>query len=577
MQVDPDADGARATWTVLWCGLLIVVVALVAFAPLMRCQFTDWDDPDTIWANPHFRPATLASVGHYWRHAEGELYIPLTYTMWGGLSHLGQATEPNGSVGPDARTYHAANLIAHVATALAAFALLRRLLRNDWAACAGALLFALHPVQTETVAWASGMKDLLAGFFVIVALWQYVAWVEQRRRSRYVIALLAMALGMLCKPTAVVMPLLALFIDLLLLHRPLRVAARSVWPLFAMALPCVIWTKLAQPAWLGAGVPLLQRPIVACDALAFYLWKLVWPARLAMDYGRTPAVVMAHGWVVATCVVPLAIVALLWTYRHHLSHVAIAALLFVCSLLPVLGFVPFEFQTRSTVADHYLYLPMLGVALAAAWAVRRFASQRVVFYTAAIVLGALALRTLDQTRYWKDSRALFAHAIEVNPNSFCASQNLAVLNGYDAEMLEAKAQVLHDGGNDAAATIADADARAKLAESERLLAKVLAIKPGDASALHTRAALHAQFKEHRAAIADLQTLLAELPTLRVDERETFLGDYDLLGQEFLRVREPASALISFNQMLQLNPGDRAASLGRQRALAMLDKPVASTE
>src|SRR5439155_9710436 len=253
------------------------------------------------------------------------------------------------------------------------------------------------------------------------------------------------------------------------------------------------------------------------------------------------------------------------------------ALIAVGAVLPVLGLAQFEFQTRSTVADHYLYLRMFGVALAAAWVVQRFRSRRIVFYAAAIPLAALAMRTLDQTRYWKDSRCLFAHAIEVNPRSFSASQNLAVLDGYDAEMLEAKSQVLRDGHEALAAQRADVEAHARLAESEHLLANVLTIKPGDPFALHTRAALHAQFKEHREAITDLQTLLAELPTLRDDERDTFIGDYDLLGQEWLRLHEPLRALNCFDEMLKLHPNDHGAVAGKQRALAMLQKPLAASQ
>src|SRR5205814_2325811 len=140
--------------------------------------------------------------------------------------------------------------------------------RVEWAACAGALIFALHPLQTEAVAWASGMKDLLAGMFVLVALWQYVAFAQsdERRRSRwlnYVAAMLALALGMLAKPTAVVTPIIALLLDIGIIRRPIRDVMRCVWPMFLLAVPCVIWTRTAQPASLGAHVPLWLRPLIA--------------------------------------------------------------------------------------------------------------------------------------------------------------------------------------------------------------------------------------------------------------------------------------------------------------------------
>src|SRR5438552_16746435 len=127
--MDLEPRPPRAT---IWCCALIVIATLVTFGPLVRCGFTDWDDPDTIWSNPHLRPATLASVGYYWTHAEAELYVPLTYTVWGGLAQLGQRQEANGASGPNPAVFHAANVAVHMLAALAAFLLLRRVVKSDW-------------------------------------------------------------------------------------------------------------------------------------------------------------------------------------------------------------------------------------------------------------------------------------------------------------------------------------------------------------------------------------------------------------------------------------------------------------
>ena len=568
MELDPSPSPVRAhparPW---WCVALILIGTLVTFSPLLKCAFTDWDDPDTIWANPHMRPATASSIGYYWTHAEEELYIPLTYTLWGGLARIKQAPVPNGSLGPAAVVFHAANILVHALAALTAFAILRRIIKHDWAACAGALIFALHPLQTETVAWASGMKDLLAGMFVLIAMWQYLVWIEKPSAWRYAIVIVAMVLGMLSKPAAVVTPLLLAAIDLLVAQRSWRASAKSLWPFFALAIPCILWTRAAQPPSLGAHVALWQRPLIACDALAFYLRKLLWPRALGMDYGRTPAMVLAKGWRAAACVVPVAFVAAaLWHFRNRVRPLAAGAVIILAGVLPVLGLLPFEFQTRSTVADHYVYVSMLGLALAAAWALARL-PHRVGFYATVIILGALALRTLDQTRYWKDSRVLFAHAIEVNPLSFSANQNLAVIAGYDAELLAAHASLLADHDADAADECR-AQANEKLRESERYLAKVLELQPGFASALHTRAALRARFGRHQEAIDDLNALLDQLPKLRHDEQETFAGDFNMLGQEYLRVAEPEKAIKCFDRMLQLRPNDKSAQRGKAKAVAM---------
>jgi tetratricopeptide (TPR) repeat protein len=286
-----------------------------------------------------------------------------------------------------------------------------------------------------------------------------------------------------------------------------------------------------------------------------------------MDYGRTPAMVLAKGWRAAACVVPVAfVIAALWHFRDRVRPLAIGGIIILAGVLPVLGLLPFEFQTRSTVADHYVYVSMLGLALAAAWGFARL-PHRLGFYATVLILGALAMRTLNQTRYWKNSRTLFAHAIEVNPLSFSANQNLAVIAGYDAELLSSQASMLAD--HDAnAADECRAAANEKLRDSERYLAKVLELQPGFPSALHTRAALRARFGRHHEAIEDLNALLDSLPSLREDEQQTFAGDFNMLGQEYLRVQEPEKAMKCFDRMLQLRPNDKSAQRGKAKAVAM---------
>src|SRR5207247_1294601 len=123
--------------------------------------------------------------------------------------------------------------------------------------------------------------------------------------------MLALALGMLAKPTAVVTPIIALLLDIGIIRCPIRDVMRCVWPMFLLAVPCVIWTRTAQPESLGAHVPLWLRPLIAADAMAFYLWKLVYPAALGVDYGRNPTAVLASAAVLATWLVPAAIAAAL--------------------------------------------------------------------------------------------------------------------------------------------------------------------------------------------------------------------------------------------------------------------------
>lgn len=407
-------------------GLALAVV--LTFCPVVTHDFTSYDDPITLYDNGRMNPPTLEHVAWYWRNAQYGIYIPLTQTVWAALAKVGYLPEP----GPDGVRlnpwiFHIASVLVHVASTLAVFAILRRLVGRDGPAAIGALLFGLHPVQVESVAWTSGMKDVLFGMFALVSVWQYVVWAKGRERIHYWLALGAFVCSMLSKPTGMMTPLLIVVIDALLLRRPMRRIAIALGPWFILSLACAVVARLVQP---GSGVPttpLWTRPLIVGDTLAFYLLKLIWPATLTIDYGRRPHAVMAGPLVYVAWLLPAAVAVLAWVGRRKRPELLAAALIFVAGMLPLLGFMPFLFQYYSTVSDHYLYLPMLGPALAAAWLVRRYdgTAARV---AAGVVLTLLAGRSLVQTLTWRDSEALYAHAIDANPRSFLGHTGVGVVH-----------------------------------------------------------------------------------------------------------------------------------------------------
>src|SRR5262245_17535649 len=142
-------------------------------------EFIDWDDNMTITGNARMNPPTLATLKYYWTHGEYGLYIPGTYTVWAGLSAIARtAEEDTRGIRLNPLVFHTANVLLHATAALAAFALLIRLCRGDTGANGrtatqgsplpafiGAALFAVHPLQVESVGWISGMKDVLCGLF----------------------------------------------------------------------------------------------------------------------------------------------------------------------------------------------------------------------------------------------------------------------------------------------------------------------------------------------------------------------------------------------------------------------------
>jgi protein O-mannosyl-transferase len=244
---------------------------------------------------------------------------------------------------------------------------------------------------------------------------------------------------MLAKPGAIVVPCICFVLDALLVRRPIKRALASSLCLLIPLIPLAVVARIVQHVNSFPPPGIWQRPFIAADAVTFYLGKLAVPLRLAPDYGRTPGVVLARSLTYAIPLLPLAIAALIWRSRERLLWSA--GLIFLLALLPVSGLMVFQFQQFSTVADHYMYVPMLGVAVAAAWAFawafawagQRWSGRTASVFAAALILGLAAL-SFRQAMYWRDDFALLPHALEVNPASAGVHNNFGVAYNAQADV-----------------------------------------------------------------------------------------------------------------------------------------------
>lgn len=391
--------------------IAIVAITFATFSPVLLNDFVAWDDPQSIVEHPGINPSSLDAVVRFWNPSEPQagLYVPLTYTTWAAIGSF--ARDSAGIL--HAWPFHLASLIAHCISAVLVFVILRRLIERDWPAFFGALLFALHPLQVESVAWASGLKDVLAGCFALAAIALHL-------RSRVIASSVCFALAMLAKPSAASALPIAVIIDLLILRRPAKRTALSLIPWVVIAPLLLIIARSAQTTEYVQPVSLLHRPLVAIDALAFYLIKLVAPLALGTDYGRSPASVINVRVTLAFAIVALVAIAIITCRSRKLIA---ASLILIAGLIFNLGLVPFQFQLYSTVADHYMYLAMLGPALAIAHKLTRL-PHRVSLPIAAGVCAILSALSIVQTLVWRDSVTLFTHSVAINPRSAGSHNNL---------------------------------------------------------------------------------------------------------------------------------------------------------
>jgi len=530
------------------CGGLLLLLVAVIYGEVCTFQFLPfWDDDTNIHRNPLYSPLSWKSIAIFWEGPFQQLYIPVTYSVWGGLVALSRlAAGTSLSVGPlNAAIFHGANLLVHLFSTGIVFLILRRLLAASFgklvsnqrllgAAMVGALAYGLHPMQVESVAWVSGLRDLLGGALSLAALACFLSFLNESRPMRawasYLAATFLLLLAFGSKPGSVVTPALALFLGIWLLHCSQQSFKKLYWliPWFLIAVAEVILTSKSQPAAELARslVPLWARPLVACDALAFYLGKILVPFSLCADYGRSPNSMFDSGLLTWTWIFPVGLTALLASLKK-LRLYLIPWGVFVMGVLPTLGFIPFNFQVVSTVADHYLYLAMLGVALALALMLCRI-SRRQAVVLSVILIPLWSLLTLLQLPEWANGNTFFPATLACNPSSWKSRHNYACT----------------------------LDAQGKSQEALSQFNEAIRLRPSNAEAHNDMALTLMKLGRNQEAIVAFQHSLQIRPTA---------GAARNLAALLLMTGDPAQAIQVYRFAMQVDPGD----LQNQRALAWL--------
>lgn len=403
---------------------VLAVVVLATYGGVLTQGFVHWDDDLHITNNPALNPPTLASVGRFWREPYEDLYIPLSYTFFAAETVLADALVPRRPGEPtSAIVFKSASLLLHWCCACLVWSLIRRWTGNGLGSLFGAMLFAIHPVQVESVAWTSETRGLLATTLGLGGLALHPAASEPspRRIWRESLALVLFAGSLLAKPQMVILAPLVVLSDCLGRDEPVGTALRRSWPWWCLAGICFGVTQLAQSSGrLPFTVTVLERLRIACDSLGFYLLHLVWPSALGIDYGRTPSIALSQSlWLVGAAFIAVVAIAI-WRGGRL---VRLSCALLILGSLPTLGLVPFAFQAISTVADRYAYVAVMGLALGVALLLGRHASP-VKMILAGGLLVLMGVISHQQVAVWGSDQKLFEHALVVNPRSPIAWNNL---------------------------------------------------------------------------------------------------------------------------------------------------------
>jgi tetratricopeptide (TPR) repeat protein len=407
--------------------ILVMLVAAI-YGKTTGYDFVPYDDALNVTENPYFAISGSESVKQFWQAPLHKLYIPLTYSLWAAVASVSKVgISGDGYFVFSAAKFHLLNVLLHCINTLWVSAIIRLIIRRELLVLLGAALFALHPLQVEPVAWVTGLKDLLCASFALPAIYLVAKTGADRRHfwRRWLFASALFVAALLAKPAALAIPLVLMVIALYQ-HWPLRRALVLVGSWVTLSLPLVIMTWQAQGQQAAVVVPPLKRLLVAADALTFYAAKTLLPIRLLIDYGATPAWVLQQPQVWFALIFSGLVLLGLWLARKSGGWLGVG--ITVAALSPVLGLVPFEFQSHSTVADRYMYLPMLGVSITLVWILAR--TRKVITLITVPMIFVLAVLASLQVGTWSSGDALFSHTLARNPGSLVAWQSLGA--GYMA-------------------------------------------------------------------------------------------------------------------------------------------------
>jgi tetratricopeptide (TPR) repeat protein len=422
--------------------LLLAVVVFTVYFPALSHPFVIYDDVDYVSQNQQVQQGiTLGTIRWALTSIEFSNWHPLTW-----MSHALDCE----LFGLDAGGHHFTSLLLHAIDAVILFLMLSRMTGKTGRSLMVALLFGLHPVNVESVAWVAERKTVLSMLFLLLALWAYLWYARKPGIGRHLSVDALFALALAAKPMVVTFPFILLLLDYWPLQRiklqgikpqqiddrqspsdtlslplpqfsPLRLLTEKL-PLFALSVASCTVTVIAQHRVAMKTIeafPLRERVVNALFSYVMYLWKVVWPVHLSVFYA--PQGSRLAVWQTVLCLACLAVITILvWRGRHSRPYFLMGWLWFLGTMVPMIGIVQVGDQGM---ADRYAYLPYVGLFMAAVWGLADLAQMKRIeprwsSVAACAVLLVLSFLTRMQLRNWESSYALFTHSLQVTPDNY---------------------------------------------------------------------------------------------------------------------------------------------------------------
>jgi tetratricopeptide (TPR) repeat protein len=523
---------SRSLWL---AGIVVVLATVFLYWPALQAGFVDFDDGQYVANNPRVVHPSLSGAIAFFTEVRAPTtvagyYQPLTMASLMVDSAMGGKVVDAyfGPGVPDPSPFHRTNVLLHALNAVLVMLIARRACGGVVAPALAAMVFAMHPIQVESVMWISQRKTVLATAFALMSVWCYLRGAEPddagRNRSKvwYIAALAAYALAMLAKPTALLLPFVLLMLDVWPLRRFSLRRVGPMVPFFAVAALGGWIAAVSQTNTVGLGVVSIDSlskaatmaGIVAYN-IAMYARNIVWPSDLNLIYPlpAMSAFSQASVWGVAAAglVIMAAWIASFRVSRPVFVGVGSALLLVGVALGPV------QFM-QSSIGDRFVYLPLALLVLPLAQGLSRFLSganksesesesrrpptaatsrgggRTIVLTATAVAIALLARQTMQQQGMWWSPELLWTHVLDAHPDNALANSGLAKVYARNGQQLIASGRL--------------GDGIASLEEAVRRMSRAVDAEPGDGAHRRDRADFLIDLRRYDEAVADAEKAAA---------------------------------------------------------------------
>ncbi|MDH7481118.1 MAG: tetratricopeptide repeat protein [Armatimonadota bacterium] len=436
----------------LLAGLLLALATFLVFCRVLSHDFINFDDGVYVYSNANIKELTFQSIRWAFKTMQASNWHPLTW-----ISHIIDyqlfGLKPAG--------HHFTSLLLHITNSLLLLYILNRMSGSFWRSIFVAALFALHPLHVESVAWVAERKDVLSTLFWMLTIWAYLRYVQSPKIKTYIPVILLFSLGLMSKPMLVTLPFVLLLLDYWPLCRTTfsRRHSQVAFPIgfkklllektplfFLSAISCAITYIVQQKS--GAVVPSERLPFGirlenAIVSYLAYIFKMVWPAKLAIFYPHPMAGLPIWQVLGTSAILIIASILAIIVLKKY-PYICVGWFWYLGTLIPVIGLVQVGTQAM---ADRYTYIPLIGIFIIIAWGIpdliarleehrisrittRRIYSSRLrlsfLQFIACISIIAFSICTWSQLGYWKNSITIFHRTIAVTGENSVAQYNLGV-------------------------------------------------------------------------------------------------------------------------------------------------------